>query len=459
MKALALVVLTTYAMLLDTPTTSKGSLAKGQEDTSQQVEDLSTQTNDALQAASTKLSSSIDLTLTAGTAVLRSKIEDKDDEIDDVDRQIAAIDAELESAELRCSEITMCSDCTSNSDCVWCSVESTCHDGDQDGPTEGECTDFLYESCDGLGCRLYQSCDSCLEDSDCGWCLDQARCNKSSATDFGGCDKDYFYHSEIDNDQCPEYSHTADRGLDTSRREELVAEKAYLEDEKADLQAEADDYQSQVSSLEEEAYKTAQTYIPEVQTEDDLDGLDEQVDELAQGETDEEEQFKADTLQEAEYIVNNNTDSAVQNRTDTLMENEAEMEKRLTEELHESQEQKEKIKAENDETMRIVNETHQETMDGLNSNSDKLDSISAQLSDMNHDDTSTGTTTDATTTTEATTTTDGEAATTTGGETETSGEAKATAGPSEETAGASAEESPEASKTAAFIEKYASFLQ
>lgn len=507
MKALSLILITAYGMLLadysDNSKTGKGSLAEGQERTSVQVESLSSQTDSALEAVSAKLTTTINLTLTAGTAVLRSKIEDKYDDIDDIQERIDEIDQELESMQLACSEVTECGECTSNSKCVWCSVESTCHDGDEYGPTDGECTEYLYESCGGLGCRQYDTCDSCLKDSDCGWCLNQARCNKSSSTDYGGCDQDYFYYSQGSNDQCPSHSHSADRGRDTSEREELEAEKEVLEQEKAQLNSEIDDYDDQVESLEEEAYIAAETYIPEVQTTDDLDGLHETVDDLSQGEYDEEKDHKLTTLADAETTINDNTDVTVQNRTDTVLENEQAMEKHLTEELKESQEQKEKIKTENNNTQALINSTHQETMDGLNENGEKLDNISSQLDSMLETDTADTTTTTSTdtTTTDSTTTdttsSEGNADTTeTSGETETSegeGEGESTdetteetTESSEETSEAGSEETTEESSeeatddtseetsedtgeetsedtsdetTAAFLELYRSFLQ
>ena len=62
-----------------------------------------------------------------------------------------------------CESITSCAQCAVFDNCVFCKEANACVGGNADGPSEGNCTDYSYQFCEGefliyahFGCRRSQ---------------------------------------------------------------------------------------------------------------------------------------------------------------------------------------------------------------------------------------------------------------------------------------------------------------
>ena len=191
--------------------TSPGIVSAGIEEVDYNLSSFSDSISESLHALDSKLTSSITLDYEATIIILNSSIEDKLNQIDDLELNIQKLQSELSENSNRCDVFSTCKGCSMNENCVWCKTEHKCVSGDSNGPFHGECTEFAHRNCNEIGCEQYLSCENCMANPSCGWCDNALYCMKGDRTNTGGCDPVFFYHAYLPGkDYCPsELSHAA----------------------------------------------------------------------------------------------------------------------------------------------------------------------------------------------------------------------------------------------------------
>lgn len=184
--------------------TSQGLLAAEIEAIGEQTADFSNQASDAFKSLNKKFESEQNFTSSTSEALISSKITELETEYARVEAKLQPLRDLYVKESKNCKEHLSCDTCKTSKSCVWCTVEEKCVNGDEQGPTEGDCSDYLYQECSYPGCEEYQDCESCISDPVCGWCSIGHSCYESTSIEIGDCDFEYFYHSE-GNTSCPAY--------------------------------------------------------------------------------------------------------------------------------------------------------------------------------------------------------------------------------------------------------------
>jgi len=77
-----------------------------------------------------------------------------------------------------CTRYTTCTTCTPHANCGWCESTSQCLFGNAVGAggNPSNCTEWLYNTCVVVDCANFKSCQTCVNDQFCGFCLSTNLC-------------------------------------------------------------------------------------------------------------------------------------------------------------------------------------------------------------------------------------------------------------------------------------------
>jgi hypothetical protein len=295
--------------------TSQGVLATAIEELGEETSQFSAQSSAAFKSLNTKLETEQNFTSSTSESLISSKISELKTEYNKISEELAPLRASYEKAAKNCNEHLSCSSCKTSESCVWCTVEEKCVNGDEYGPTEGDCTDYLYQECTYAGCEEYKDCSTCIGDSNCGWCNIGHTCYEGTEVLKGDCSFKYYYHS-AGNTDCPEYTQEESECNDNAE-EVILKEINRLEDILNDIQAEIDE-------LEEAKEQIVRKASKKIDLEDDpelaeYEGMTEKVDEKAKKETEEELEWKKKLWENWKNQVNEDIDEDIQEEFDEVI--------------------------------------------------------------------------------------------------------------------------------------------
>ena len=178
---------------------SRATIGSGIESVSESISTLSSSLSDSIHDIDSSIESSVSSTYTYSASVLSGRIVELEERLLKLNTQIAETSKEIALLSEQCEEFGDCTGCSNTANCVWCSG-GFCAEGDESGPYQNECSDFLYQECENESCKDFDTCSSCTA-SDCGWCDSLRTCFLSEADDSQDCPDSEYYH--IDKNVCP----------------------------------------------------------------------------------------------------------------------------------------------------------------------------------------------------------------------------------------------------------------
>ena len=292
-----------------TQETSQGVLATAIEELGEETSQFSTQSSAAFKSLNTKLETEQNFTSSTSESLISSKISELKVEYNKVSAKLGPLRASYEIAAKNCNEHLSCTSCKTSESCVWCTVEQKCVNGDQYGPSDGDCTDYLYQECTYAGCEEYQECSTCIGDSNCGWCSIGHTCYEGTEVLKSDCSFKYYYHS-AGNTNCPDYSQQEESDLNDNAEEVILAEIKRLEGVLSDIQTEIEDLEEAKEEIVRKASKKID--LEEDPELADYEGMTGKVDEKAKEETEEELEWKKKLWENWKNQVNEDIDEDIQ---------------------------------------------------------------------------------------------------------------------------------------------------
>lgn len=296
--------------------TSQGVLATAIEELGEQTSEFSSQSSAAFRSLNTKLETEQNFTSSTSESLISSKIAELKTEYDKISEKLGPLRASYEKAAKNCNEHLTCNSCKTSESCVWCTVEEKCVNGDEYGPLDGDCSDYLYQECTYAGCEEYKDCNTCIGDSVCGWCNIGHICYEGTELLKGDCSFKYYYHSEGNTD-CPEYSEE-ETVYNDNAEEVILSEITTLEDILNNIQLE-------INELEEAKEEIVRKASKKIDIDDsvqlaDYDGMTENVDSQAKKEAEEDIEWKKKLWENWKEQVDEEVDEDVQREFDKVIE-------------------------------------------------------------------------------------------------------------------------------------------
>lgn len=262
-------------------TTSQGQLASALSTINGNLVQLANQANQYAQTESQQLNQALSLTTTTSAILINSEISSLQLDLDDTLQTIEDLQARINESTQICSSYSLCSQCTANQACVWCSAMTQCVAGDSNGPLNGECSDYAYNSCGG-GCAELMQCTACVANENCGWCSNGGACLESAE----GCNADFWVTAS---GSCPAAQTPS---YESFRATPLVdTQLSRLQRDLNSNTRKADQLRDQIETLQkqlDEANKQVQTDVPQVEPlhlENGLEGVGDVVDATATNES------------------------------------------------------------------------------------------------------------------------------------------------------------------------------
>jgi hypothetical protein len=202
------------------------------------------QTTDSSESSSLNISTDQPENLTSED-LIDSEKADKERELRTVNDDIDELEEEIE-AQTICINYDSCASCSLSSTCVWCKSLQLCVAGDEEGATNGECSEFEYSKCSAEYCGDYNDCEACLSSFECGWCT-EGYCDIVSSTT---CSSDSFYYTASDtNYECTGYIiHTAKQ--ESGSLAEKEAKLKELRDEQQAIAIQVQDLDMEAERIE-----------------------------------------------------------------------------------------------------------------------------------------------------------------------------------------------------------------
>ena len=296
--------------------TSQGVLSNSLSELGSEISEFSSQTADSLTSLNTKLEAEQEFSSDASESLISSRISELEIELSGIDTALSMLTQALAQAEPKCGEKLDCDSCTISESCVWCTIEKRCVNGDSLGPINGECSDFLYESCSYAGCNEYLKCEICISDTTCGWCSIGHVCYSATSTLKGDCEFQYFYHAE-GNTECPPFTRITEKTSYNSD-EVLQQEIDELLFTKEDINNEIEDLNDIREEIVKESSKVVT--IPEGIQIHDYEGIGEVTDSQANTEAENRLEFQEELWLDWANSTSMDLDEMIYDEYDDIIE-------------------------------------------------------------------------------------------------------------------------------------------
>lgn len=307
---------------------SKSLVLSGLESYSAELASLGDQITEGVSSLDKSINAKLDHTYTVAASLLDTRINELENEKSKLDYEIKRLSKKISILKSSCSSFTRCVDCTSNSNCVWCS-SSNCVAGDSSGPYQNECDDYEYSTCPEQSCDDFITCSSCTAEG-CGWCDSTKSCFKSTARDSGACQKSSYYHKSLN--KCYKESDKAGEMTEvdafitknpTGSQDSLVMEleeeldKAYKR--YAEIEEEIDISEYQKEQIKNNAEKAKEVEVKTVDIEE-IGSYESLLTELEEMEIEKSHSEQESILNEAGQGVIDYTDLVMENKTEEVIE-------------------------------------------------------------------------------------------------------------------------------------------